>query len=306
MTVSTIIPAYNEGSSLYNNVMTIHNVMTENGIEHTFIIVNDGSTDNTEAELLRLADEIPCLMYINLSRNFGKEAAICAGLENAGGDAALVMDADLQHPPRYIPDMVKAMTDGGYDIVECVKQDRGKESLLQKAQALLYYKLFDKATGLSTKNASDFKLMNRQALDAWLKFKENNTYFRGLSAWIGFKRYELPIQVDERKSGKSKWSKKKLIKLALNSFAAYTAAPLFFVLWLGIIVGIAAAIMTIQTLYMYFSHNAMSGFSTVILLQLFIGSGIMISLSIIGLYIAKIYDEVKNRPRYIIKSSNIK
>lgn len=306
MKVSTVIPVYNEGASIYNNVIVIHDTMVKNNIEHSFVIVNDGSSDDTEQEILRLSEIIPDFSYINLSRNFGKEAAICAGLENANGDAVLVMDSDLQHPPKYIPDMVKIMENGDYDIVECVKQNRGKESFMQKVQAMLYYRLFDKATGLSIKNASDFKLLNKQALDAWLKFKENNTYFRGLSAWLGFKRYELPIQVDERKSGKSKWSKSKLIELAVNSFAAYTAAPLFFVLWLGIFVGIAAVAMTIETLYMYFSHHAQSGFSTVILLQLFIGSGIMISLSIIGLYIAKIYDEVKKRPRYIIKSSNIK
>ncbi len=242
------------------------------------------------------------MTMIRLSRNFGKEAALCAGLENAGGDAVLVMDSDLQHPPELIPEMVRLWRDEGYDVVEGVKQDRGRESILAKLAALMFYRTFRRTTGIDIGAASDFKLMDRSAVEAWKKLPEKNTFFRGLSAWVGYKRYSLPFKVAPRAGGQTKWSVRSLSRLAVNSITAYTAAPLFIIFWLGLLMGIGAIIMTGQTLYMYFAHRADPGFSTVILLQLFIGSAIMISLSIIGLYIAKIYDEVKARPRYLIQS----
>lgn len=252
--------------------------------------------------MCRLADDRPCVSVIRLSRNFGKEAALCAALENAGGDAVLVMDSDLQHPPKYIPEMVRLWKEEGYDVVEGVKADRGKESLGSKLAALFFYRAFRKTTGIDIGVASDFKLLDRSVVEAWKQLPERNTFFRGLSAWVGYKRYAMPFEVAPRAGGETKWTFKSLTRLAVNSITAYTSAPLFIVFWLGILMGIAAVVMAVQTLYMYFSHNAETGFSTVILLLLFIGSAIMISLSIIGLYIAKIYDEVKGRPRYIIKT----
>ena len=271
-------------------------------IEHQFLLVDDGSKDQSYKEMCRLADDRPCVSVIRLSRNFGKEAALCAALENAGGDAVLVMDSDLQHPPKYIPEMVRLWKEEGYDVVEGVKADRGKESLGSKLAALFFYRAFRKTTGIDIGVASDFKLLDRSVVEAWKQLPERNTFFRGLSAWVGYKRYAMPFEVAPRAGGETKWTFKSLTRLAVNSITAYTSAPLFIVFWLGILMGIAAVVMAVQTLYMYFSHNAETGFSTVILLLLFIGSAIMISLSIIGLYIAKIYDEVKGRPRYIIKT----
>ena len=250
----------------------------------------------------RLADDRGNVSVISLSRNFGKEAALCAGLENAAGDAVLVMDSDLQHPPERIPEMVRLWQEEGYDVVEGVKSDRGKESLGAKIAALTYYRTFRKTTGIDIGVASDFKLLDRSVVEAWKTLPEKNTFFRGLSAWVGYKRYAMPFQVAPRAGGETKWTFKSLVKLAVNSITAYTAAPLFLVFWLGVLMGIGAVVMTVQTLYMYFAHKAETGFSTVILLQLFIGSAIMISMSVIGLYIAKIYDEVKGRTRYLIRS----
>lgn len=296
------MPVYNEGDFIYNNVMTVDNLLEREGIEHQFLLVDDGSRDKSWAELCRLADDHEQVSIIRLSRNFGKEAALCAGLENADGDAVLVMDSDLQHPPELIPEMVRLWRDEGYDVVEGVKEDRGRESLPTKLAALLFYRTFSRTTGIDIGVASDFKLMDRSAVEAWKQLPEKNTFFRGLSAWVGYKRYALPFKVSPRVGGQTKWSMRSLSRLAVNSITAYTAAPLFIIFWLGLLMGIGAIIMTVQTLYIYFAHRADPGFSTVILLQLFIGSAIMISLSIIGLYIAKIYDEVKARPRYLIQS----
>ena len=300
--ITVIMPVYNEGDYIYQNVVTVDDFLNQQDIEHQFLLVDDGSKDQSYKEMCRLADDRPCVSVIRLSRNFGKEAALCAALENAGGDAVLVMDSDLKHPPKYIPEMVRLWKEEGYDVVEGVKADRGKESLGSKLAALFFYRAFRKTTGIDIGVASDFKLLDRSVVEAWKQLPERNTFFRGLSAWVGYKRYAMPFEVAPRAGGETKWTFKSLTRLAVNSITAYTSAPLFIVFWLGILMGIAAVVMAVQTLYMYFSHNAETGFSTVILLLLFIGSAIMISLSIIGLYIAKIYDEVKGRPRYIIKT----
>ncbi len=298
--VTVVMPVYNEGQYIYQNVMTVRRILADAGIEHEFLLVDDGSKDQSWQELSRLAADCGNVTALHLSRNFGKEAALCAGLENAGGDAVVVMDADLQHPPEYIPEMVRLWQEEGYDVVEGVKEDRGKESFGAKLSALLFYRTFRKTTGIDISRASDFKLLDRKTVEAWKTLPEKSTFFRGLSAWVGFKRYALPFKVAPRAGGETKWTFRSLLHLAVNSITAYTAAPLLVVFWLGVLMGIGAVVMTVQTLYMYFSHNAETGFSTVILLLLFIGSGIMISLSVIGLYISKIYDEVKGRPRFLI------
>lgn len=301
--ITVIMPVFNEGEFIYQNVCTVRDLLSEAGVEHQFLLVDDGSRDNSFAEMTRLADDLGNVSVIQLSRNFGKEAALCAALENASGDAVVVMDSDLQHPPEYIPEMVRLWKEEGYDVVEGVKESRGKESLGSKIAALTFYRTFAKSTGIDIGIASDFKLLDRKVLEAWRQLPEYNTFFRGLSAWVGFRRYALPFKVAPRAGGETKWTFKSLTRLALNSLTAYTAAPLFIVFWLGILMLLAAVVLTVETLVVYFTRHAAPGFSTVILLQLFIGSGIMLSLSVIGMYVAKIYDEVKGRPRYLIRSA---
>lgn len=295
------MPVYNEGEYIYNNVCTVDKLLEEAGIDHQFLLVDDGSKDKSWAEMCRLADDFEQVSVIRLSRNFGKELALCAALENADGDAVVVMDSDLQHPPECIPEMVRLWQEEGYDVVEGVKTDRGKESLASKFAAMTFYKMFKKSTKIDIGVASDFKLMNRASLDAWKQMPERNTFFRGLSAWVGFKRYAMPFQVADRAGGETKWTLKSLVRLAVNSITSYTAAPIYMVFWIGVIMLLGSVILGVQTLVNFFLGAAASGFSTVILLLLFIGSCLMISLSIIGLYISKIYEEVKARPRYLIK-----
>lgn len=299
--ITVLMPVYNEGDFIYDNVMTVDRILAEAEIEHQFLLVDDGSKDRSWSEMCRLAKDHPQVSILHLSRNFGKEAALCAGLENATGDAVVVMDSDLQHPPELIPEMVRLWQEEGYDVVEGVKADRGKESLGSKLAAMTFYRTFRKTAGIDIGVASDFKLMDISAVEAWRQLPEKNTFFRGLSAWVGYNRYALPFEVAPRAGGETKWTLKSLMKLAINSITSYTAAPLFLVFWVGLLMGLAAVVLGIHTLYRYFTHNAVEGFSTVILLLLFIGSGIMLSLSVIGLYIAKIYEEVKGRPRYLIQ-----
>ena len=235
------MPVYNEGDYIYNNVIIVDQLLEKEGIEHQFLLVDDGSRDKSWAELCRLANDRQNVSIIRLSRNFGKEAALCAGLESASGDAVLVMDSDLQHPPERIPERVRLWREEGYDVVEGIKADRGRESFGSKLAALLFYRTFQRTTGIDIGIASDFKLLDRSVVEAWKKLPEKNTFFRGLSAWVGYKRYAMPFEVAPRAGGNTKWTLRSLMRLAVNSITAYTAAPLFIVFWLGVIMGIGAS-----------------------------------------------------------------
>jgi dolichol-phosphate mannosyltransferase len=301
--ISIVIPVYNEEKQIQKSIQVIHNTLAERGINHRFILIDDGSRDNTWDELKRLSSSMEGVLAIKLSRNFGKEAALCAGLENVSSDACIVMDSDLQHPPEKIPEMVYIWRNEGVDIVECVKASRGKESISYKLSSLLFYNMLKKLSGFDFGGASDFKLLDKKVVDAWKQMSERNTFFRGMSTWVGYKKAQIPFEVAERLDGNSKWSPLRLVKLAVNAITSFSSMPLYIVTFLGILFLLGAIPLGIESLYMYFKGHAVDGFTTVILLLLIIGSILMISLGIIGSYIAKIYEEVKQRPRYLIAES---
>ena len=222
-----------------------------------------------------------------------------SGLESAGGACCLIMDCDLQHPPQLIPEMYHLWQEG-YEVVEGIKASRGKENLLHTFSANTFYSLISRATGIDMSRASDFKLLDRKAMDALLIMPERAPFFRALSSWVGFKTTILPFEVQERDIGVSKWSVWSLTKYAVQNITSFSGAPMQLVSLLGFIMFFASVILGIQSLYRYFTGTALEGFTTVILLQLIIGSVLMISLGIIGHYISRIYDEIKARPRYII------
>jgi len=298
--LSVVIPTYQEGSHIKSSVGVIEAVLIQNNISYEFILVDDGSKDNTWNELKSLAQEKRNITVLRLSRNFGKESALCAGLEYASGDMILVMDADLQHPPTLIPQMVKAWREEGVDVVEGVKNSRGKENVIYHACARFFYYLIYKTADIKLGSASDFKLMDRLVVEAWKEMPERTTFFRGMSAWVGFERKQIEFDVAERVNGKTKWSILRLMRLALNAITSYTSVPLHCITVLGIIMFLGTIFLGGQTLFMKLSGKATSGFTTVILLQLLIGSSVMISLGIIGIYLTKIYNEVKARPRYLV------
>ena len=298
--LSVVIPVFQEGIHIRNSIGIIENVLTSNNIIYEFILIDDGSKDNTWAEIKKLAGDNINVTSLRLSRNFGKESALCAGLEYADGDMVLVMDADLQHPPTLIPEMVKAWLDEGYDVVEGIKSSRGKENLLYRIGAKFFYYIIYKTADINLGKASDFKLLDRKVIDAWKEMPERAIFFRGMSAWLGFDRKQINFDVADRVNGKTKWSFWRLVRLALNAITSYSSVPLHCITVLGIFMFIGTILLSIQTLYMKFAGRATSGFTTVILLQLIIGSSIMISLGMIGIYLTKIYKEVKARPRYLI------
>ncbi|MBQ8816372.1 MAG: glycosyltransferase family 2 protein, partial [Lachnospiraceae bacterium] len=261
--------------------------------------ISDGSKDATFQEIEKAAASNPHVKGARFSRNCGKEAAIFAGLHQATGNCAVVIDCDLQHPPEMIPKMF-ALWKEGYDVVEGIKSDRGEEGKLHKLFVGAFYGVMSKLMKINMNDTSDYKLLDRRVVDVLLELKESNTFFRALSFWAGFRSVSVPYEVQERTAGESKWSFFSLMKYALMNTTSFTTVPLQIVTFLGILSIAVSVIMGLQTLIRYFMGNAVEGFTTVILLVLIIGGFIMLSLGIIGHYIARIYEEVKGRPRYII------
>jgi glycosyltransferase involved in cell wall biosynthesis len=295
-----VIPVYNEGTHLELVLRTIRKELDKLGEISEIIIVDDSSKDNTWQILQETAAQAPFIKAIRLSRNFGKESAISAGLAMACGEAVIIMDGDLQHPPELIPKMVSIWRRKNANVVEAIKITRGKEPFHKRMGSRLFYRLLRILTGFNFKGASDFKLLDRHAIDALSSMKDRNLFFRGMSAWIGFKRETVEFSVPSRAGGQSGWSLRKLIHLAFTGITSFSSLPLQLITFIGFLFFIFAFILGIQTLYMKITGKAFSGFTTVILLQLIIGSIMMWGLGMIGLYISRIYDEVKGRPRYII------
>lgn len=299
--LSVVLPSYNEEAMLPKAAGVLGELLKREGIPYELIFVDDGSSDKTWEKIGEAAAANSHVHGVHFSRNFGKEAAIFAGLAQAQGDCVAVMDCDLQHPPATLVKMYRCWENGA-QVVEGVKRTRGKETLFHKASAGIFYRLISHAVGIDMSHASDFKLMDRMAVDALLKMPERNGFFRAQSAWIGFRTEKVAFDVAEREEGVSKWSTRSLIRYAISNIVGYSTVPMQLVTGAGIVVFLFAVILGIQTLVRYFSGHAVEGFTTVILLLLLLGSVIMISLGIIGYYIARIYQEIKGRPRYIISA----
>ena len=297
--LTVVLPAYNEQDSVPLAADTICPLLEGEGIRHEILFVNDGSRDGTWKAIQAQAARHPEVRGVCFSRNFGKEAAIFAGLAQAKGDCVVVLDCDLQHPPEKIVEMYR-LWQQGYQVVEGVKVSRGKESPLHTLAVRCFYRAMSGSTGLDMSRASDFKLLDRRAVDVLLAMREKNAFFRALSSWIGFETAQVEFEVQPRAAGESKWSIRSLVRYAITNLAAFSTAPLQIVTFLGVLVFLCSLILGGWSLWQKISGQALEGFTTVILLLLLIGSILMICLGIIGYYIAKIYEEIKDRPRFII------
>ncbi|MDR0220326.1 MAG: glycosyltransferase family 2 protein [Lachnospiraceae bacterium] len=300
--LSIVIPAYNEEDALEQVVPALREALKPREIEFEVIFIDDGSKDTTFEKIAEIAATDKRVRGYRFSRNFGKEAAIWAGLENASGDAVVVMDADLQHPPETLP-LMWDLWQEGYEVVEGVKVKRAKEFFLRRFFAWMFYGIISSLSGFNMRTASDFKLLDRRVVDELLQFKERNAFFRGLSFWVGFRATRVEYITAPRKQGKTKWSFGQLTKYAFNNILGFSTAPMQLVSLIGALLLVSSLALGIQTLVRFFQGNAVEGFTTVILLLLLIGGALMVSLGVIGLYIAKIYEEVKGRPRYIISEA---
>lgn len=297
--LSVVIPAWNEMQMIEKTAEVICGLLRTSDIPHELIFVDDGSADETWARITQCAAQKPQVRGVSFSRNFGKESAIMAGLAAAKGDCVVVIDCDLQHPPEKIIEMYR-LWEQGYEIVEGRKSSRGEESALHSLAAKSFYAIISRATGIDMTTASDFKLLDRRAVDVLLNLRERNAFFRALSSWIGFRTAEVYYDVQEREAGESKWSTRALIKYAVTNISSFSTAPMQLVTILGALMLVVAVVFGAIALVQKIMGVALGGFTTIILLLLFTGSIIMLSLGVIGYYIARIYEEIQGRPRYIV------
>ncbi len=299
-TVTVVMPLYREGSHLSESFEVIRGEAERCGMSCNFVLVDDGSPDNTWDVVQDLCQRHGNISAIRFSRNFGKEAALAAGLDEAQGDAVIVIDCDLQHPPELIPQMVDCWLTGEADVVNAVKASRGHESGLHRSGALLFNKLLTLLSGFSFSGSSDFKLMDRRVVNAYLDLQERHTFYRGLIAWLGFRHAELPMEIRPRAGGTSRWAFLSLLRLAVTGLTSFSTLALHAVTALGLLFLLASFVGGVYALYQWVTGNALEGFTTVIIVQLMVGSVIMIALGIIGEYLSIIFDEVKRRPRYVV------
>lgn len=311
--LEVIVPIYNDAANIEPLAQAISSITPEiEARTHThfnvsILFIDDGSDDETwntindTKELYMQSDTIStAIRGIKLSRNFGKERALAAGLEQANGDVFAVMDSDLQHPPELLPELLASLQTEGIDVVDAVKRDRGCERGIHRFFANSFYAIMSAFSGMDMKGASDYKVFTKKAMNAWRQLSEKNLFFRGMATWIGMQHASVPFNVGERDNGASKWSSRDLISLATTAITAYSTIPLKVISIVGFLFVIFSVLLSLQTLYVYLSGGAVTGFSTVILILLTSSGLIMISLGVIGEYIARIYDETKGRPRYIV------
>ncbi len=300
--IGVLVPAYNEGAGLERALTTIAEVLETCAAAWEILVVDDGSRDDTFERLRGFAAREPRVRGLSFSRNFGKEAAILAGLRHSRGQAVIVIDADLQHPPELIPEMV-AQWRAGVQIVHAVKRDRKTDSAAKRLAAWTANRIISRLGRIDIHNASDYKLLDREVVDI-LAFglPERERFFRGLSNWIGFRQARLPFDVKARDGDRSKWSLLSLIELSITALTSFTSLPLRIITVLGLATLVLGFTVGSDALWSWSRGRSVSGFATLITTLLIIGSFIMISLGIIGEYIAKIYEEVKARPPYLIRA----
>lgn len=298
--IDIIIPCCNEAENINYIIAEIDKYIINLNYEYEFIFIDDGSTDDTYKKIVESSKKRKDINVIKLSRNFGKESALRAGIELCDADAAIIIDGDLQHPPHLIPSLISEW-ERGANIVDAVKIHRQKENILTKYLSKAFYNLMNNLTNMDFAGSSDYKLIDRNAISLLKTLNEKNRFFRGLTTWIGLHHCKIEFKVEDRKSGNSKWGLIQLVKLAFDAITSYTSKPLHIITFLGLFTLLFSIALGLQTLYMKIYGQAVSGFTTIILIILALSSASMISMGILGMYLSRIFDEVKNRPIFIIE-----
>ena len=308
MKITAVVPCYNEQEALGLFYEELNRVTAEmRDCEFEILFVNDGSKDRTLELMKELAEKDGRVKYISFSRNFGKEAAIYAGLEHASGDLVAIMDADLQDPPRLLPEMYRAVTEEGYDSVATRRVTRKGEPPIRSFFARMFYRLMNKMCKTEVVDgARDFRLMTRPFVDSLLSMKEYNRFSKGLFGWVGFRTKWIEFENVERVAGETKWSFWKLLLYAIDGMVAFSTMPLSVAARMGILMCVIAAISIIFIIVrqLCFGGSAF-GWPSMVCIMIFIGGVQLLCMGIMGQYLAKTYLEVKNRPIYICKETNI-
>ena len=300
--ITVLVPCYNEQDSLPALSEALKSLMNQqHQYEWEVLLVNDGSRDNTISIIKEIRKEDKRFCYVDLSRNFGKENAMLAGFDYATGDAVVIMDADLQHPPSVIPEMLKKW-EGGYDDVYGRRLTRGKESWLRKKLSMWYYSILQKTTRVEIlQNVGDFRLLDRKCIEELKKLRETERYTKGMYCWIGFKKCAVDFETQDRIAGESSMSMKSLFSLAVDGITSFTVAPLKISIVLGLVGSLTAFIFMCYVLINTWVYgDPVQGYPTLMTVVLFLGGVQLLSLGIIGEYLGKIFNETKNRPVYIV------
>lgn len=302
-TISVLIPAYNEEPVLDKLFPRLEDLANSNkDYEFEFLFINDGSKDNTLELIKGYSEKDPRVSYLNLSRNFGKEIGMIAGLDHATGDAVVIIDADLQDPPELIPEMIKLWEDG-YDDVYAKRKSREGESWFKKFTSKMYYKTLQSVTRIPIQeDTGDFRLLDRRVVEALKQFRESQRNTKAMFSWVGFHKKEILYDRDSRAAGETKWNYIKLVELAIDGITSFTTAPLRISTYAGIAVSILAFIylvyLVIRTVFLGVD---LAGYPSMMAVILFLGGVQLLSLGIIGEYIGRIFNETKQRPLYLIE-----
>ena len=307
-TVEVVVPCYNEEAMLNMFYVESEKIYkTIDGYSFSYIFVNDGSRGKTYPILKDLAEKHDNVKFISFSRNFGKEAAMYAGLRNTTADYVVIMDADLQHPPALVPEMIKQI-EAGYDCCAALRTSRKGESKIKSFFSGMFYKFSNRFTDVQlVQNAVDFRIMSRQMVDNIVKLSEVQRFSKGIFEWVGFETSWIPYENVERIAGETKWSFKSLFKYAITGITSFSITPLRFLTCFGLVISVVAFLLIVFTLIRKLAFGIdVSGYASLLIAVLFLGGIIELSLGILGEYIANIYLEAKDRPIYIIQDTNIK
>jgi glycosyltransferase involved in cell wall biosynthesis len=301
--LSVVVPAFNEQAVLHECHSRLSKVLDTLGVPAEIVFVNDGSTDNTLEVLYQLREQDPRVAVVELSRNFGKEIALTAGLDHALGEAVVVIDADLQDPPELIPELIKQWQDG-YDVVYATRVARDGETYLKKATASAFYRLIQNVSRVKIPaDTGDFRLLSRRAVDALKQLREQHRFMKGLFSWIGYPQKSVPYRRDPRFAGETKWNYWRLWNLALEGITSFTIAPLKLASYIGVLTSLAAFIYAVRVIYKTLVYgDPVQGYPSLMVVVLFLGGVQLLTLGVIGEYLGRMFDETKGRPLYFTKA----
>jgi len=299
--LSIVVPVYNEAANLEVLYASLHAVLEEMGRSYEVIFVDDGSSDGTFEVVKQLHEQNPAVKGYSFSRNFGHQTALFAGLSKSNGEVVISMDGDMQHPPDMIPVLLEKYEEG-YDIVNTKRIDAKSTGLFKKLTSRWYYKMLNALSDVPIEPAAaDFRLMNRKSVEALNSLPETHRFTRGLVGWIGFKQAIIPYQAAPRHAGSSKYTFFKMLRFGLDGIVSFSVKPLRIAFYTGVMVSIAALLYAIYAIMQHILGSTVEGWTSILVSVLFIGGVTLLSLGVIGEYIARIFNEVRRRPMYFFK-----
>jgi len=299
--VSAVLPVYNEEESLPVVHERLTKVLSGLGQPYEIVLVDDGSRDASARIMREMSERDPHVVSVFLSRNFGHQICLTAGLDHARGEYVAMMDSDLQDPPELLPRMI-AKIDEGFDVVYAVRRKRRGETVFKKATAAAFYRILKSIAKIEIPlDTGDFRVIRRSALDSVLSLREHNRFLRGMVSWVGFRQTGIPYNRPERFAGETKYPLRKMVKFALDGILSFSSTPLKFATWVGFTFAALAAIYGARVFYVWWKGGTVQGWASTVLAVLILGSVQLITLGIIGEYVARIYDETRRRPLYFVR-----